>query len=163
MLIRTDILKPWQGERLADGILYPVNIEQVWTPADLAAIGLVSRTPFVVADGFRTVGAASYAVDGAETFATEAIPPPTAQEISDKKDATTAQFDNVDSLTRAAVLVVNDELNRHGAWEAGLTAAIAAATSLANLQTRVAAITPVAQKTPAQIKTAIRAKLGNGA
>lgn len=87
----------------------------------------------------------------------------TAQEISDERDSVVGEFDNVDSITRAAVLVIKDELNRHTTVEKALFDAIAAATSLANLQTRAAAILQVPQRSTADIRAAIRAKLGNGA
>lgn len=37
----------WQGERI-DGILYPRNIEQLWTVEELAAIGLEKHVPVIV-------------------------------------------------------------------------------------------------------------------
>ncbi len=83
MLIRTDTLKPWQGERLA-GILYPLTIEKLWSDPELAAIGLVKRKRFVVPDGQRIVAGASptYAIDGSETYPVEDIPPPTAEQLA---------------------------------------------------------------------------------
>lgn len=66
-------------------------------------------------------------------------------------------------LCRAVVLVTLDEFNAHSTWEAALAAAVAAATSLANLQTRVAAITPIPQRTKAQLLAAMQAKIDAGA
>lgn len=86
----------------------------------------------------------------------------TVQEISDQRDSIAGQFDGVDNIVRAAVLVIMDELNRHSTFHDNLKAAIAAATSLANLQTRIAAVNGIPQRTAADLKTAIRNKLGNG-
>lgn len=71
MLVRTDTLKPWHGERLHDdgGTLYPLNIEQLWSADELLAIGLVPADPFAVPDGKVTTGAPVYALakDGSVT------------------------------------------------------------------------------------------------
>jgi hypothetical protein len=63
---------------------------------------------------------------------------------------------------RALLLMILDEFNLHTTWEAALTAQIAAATSLANLQTRVAAITPIPTRTKANLITAITNKITTG-
>lgn len=62
-------------------------------------------------------------------------------------------------LFLAVVQMVQDEFNNHTTWNTALTTAIAQATSLANLQTRVAAITAIPQRTEAQLKTAIANKI----
>lgn len=59
--------------------------------------------------------------------------------------------------------MILDEFNTHTTWNAALASAIAAATSLANLQTRVAAITAIPQRTEAQLRTAITAKINSTA
>lgn len=67
MLIRFDTLQPWSGsERLPDenGVLYPSNIEELWSAADLAAIGLAIPLPFTAPDGFHAIGAPRYELDG---------------------------------------------------------------------------------------------------
>lgn len=69
---------------------------------------------------------------------------------------------NADSNRRLIIgltQMISDEFNTHTTWNSALTSAIAAATSLANLQTRVAAITAIPQRTEAQVRTAIIAKI----
>jgi hypothetical protein len=81
MLIRTDILKPWKGERLK-GVLYPKNIEALWTEAELLAIELVREVPFVVPDGFRKLpNSCTWDITGQQICDVEAIPAPTQEEI----------------------------------------------------------------------------------
>jgi len=58
-------------------------------------------------------------------------------------------------LIRAVADIIVNQLNLHTTWEASLAAAVAAAASLSDLKTRVAAITPVPSVTLAQAKTAI--------
>lgn len=64
-----------------------------------------------------------------------------------------------DRLVYALSLMILDEFNLHTTFESALLSAIAAATSLANLQTRVAAITAIPQRTAAQVQNAIIAKI----
>ncbi len=93
MLIRTDTLTPWEGERLSDGVLYPKNIEKLWSVEELAAIGLVPMVPFVVPDGHMIIGEATYDATGQQTYPTEPIPPPTPEEIAaDKAEAMDGVF-----------------------------------------------------------------------
>lgn len=77
-----------------------------------------------------------------------------------RRDDIIAAFDTVDDISRAAALVTLDELNRHATLTAAILQAVADATTLANLKSGMALIEPIAQRTPAQIKAAIRAKLG---
>jgi hypothetical protein len=66
-------------------------------------------------------------------------------------------------LARAVVLVTLDEINLLRDFDAQLKAAVAAATSLANLQTRVAAIsTNLTARTKAQLLSAIQSKIDAG-
>lgn len=91
----------------------------------------------------------------------------TAQEIdafhASRRDDIADQFDDIDDVTRAAALVIMDELNRSAALTSGILQAVAAASTLATLKSGIALLQPIAQRTPSQIKTAIRAKLGVGA
>jgi len=80
--------------------------------------------------------------------------------LSAARDATAAAMDQLENYSRAFAEVCLDEFNRHTQWEADFTAAVAAATSLTNLQTRVAAIVPVPVRTLANLKTGVRNKLG---
>lgn len=77
-----------------------------------------------------------------------------------RKDGIAAQFDSVDDIVRAAVLVIMDELNLHSTRLQQILDAAAAATTLANFKSGMAAIQPIPQRTAAQLKAAIRVKLG---
>ncbi len=63
----------------------------------------------------------------------------------------------------ALVLLILDEFNTHSTFEAAMLAAIAAATTLADLKTRMAAITVVPQRTQAQLIAAIKNKIAGTA
>lgn len=92
--------------------------------------------------------------------------PWTAQEIAAavaaRRDSVASRFDNVEDIERAAVLVLADELNRHSARLAAILQAAADASSLATFKTAMAQIQPIPQRLPADLKAAIRQKLGNG-
>ena len=66
-------------------------------------------------------------------------------------------------LLRAALFVLVDELNLRTTSFNALLAAVAAATSLADLKTRVAAITPYPTRTMQQAITAVTNKIDSGA
>lgn len=66
-------------------------------------------------------------------------------------------------LQRAAVLALVDYLNALEGWISSFTAAVAAATSLSNLQTRVAALSVPPAITAANAKAAVQAKINGGA
>ena len=88
MLIRTDTLVPWNGERIGSpALLHPPNIEHLWTVEALAAVGLIQRVPFVLPAGKRTVGNPTYDALGVETYVTEDIPPPTAEQVDAGKES----------------------------------------------------------------------------
>lgn len=65
-------------------------------------------------------------------------------------------------LMRAVVLTVLDEVNLLRAWVTAFKAAVAASTNLANLQTRVAALDNLPQRTASQVRTAIGNKITAG-
>jgi hypothetical protein len=73
-----------------------------------------------------------------------------------------AQFevDNWPIVTKAIVLALIDELNLLREWIVAFKAQTAAATSLANLQTRVAALPDLPDRTVPQAIAAVRAKAG---
>jgi hypothetical protein len=50
-LVRTDTLQPWRGEPLSGGIKHPANIEQLWSAAELDAIGLAKALPPIIPEG----------------------------------------------------------------------------------------------------------------
>jgi hypothetical protein len=77
-----------------------------------------------------------------------------------RRDDVAADMDNVESVIRAAVLVIMDESNSHATALAAIKAAFANNSTVAAIRTAVAAIQMPPQRTAAQLKTAIRAKLG---
>ncbi len=85
---------------------------------------------------------------------------------------TTAQKDAVSFMLRldanskayrAVAALAIDEINTLREWIVSFQAAVAAATSLANLQTRVAALPNLPDRTLAQAKTAFINKVNSGA
>ena len=65
-------------------------------------------------------------------------------------------------LLKSFVLTALDELNLHTTFEAAMLSAVAAASSLADLKTRFAAITPVPQRTKANLITAMTNQINAG-
>lgn len=65
-------------------------------------------------------------------------------------------------LLRAMADVLLSEVNILRGWTVSFKAATAAATSLANLQTRVAALSDLPDRTLAQVKTAIQNEIDSG-
>lgn len=66
------------------------------------------------------------------------------------------------AVDRALALIVLQEVNTLRTWLRDFKAATAAATNLANLQTRVAALPNTPDYTPAQLMNAIKGKLADG-
>jgi len=83
-----------------------------------------------------------------------------AREAEERRDEAATAFDREEDLLRASALVLLDELNLHAERIASILQAAGSATSLSTFKTAMAAINPVPQRTPAQLRTAIRAKLG---
>mgnify|MGYP001600442493 CR=1 FL=1 len=71
-----------------------------------------------------------------------------------------ALIDGMPIFEKAIVLTIIDELNNLREWIVAFKAATAAATSLSNLQTRVAALPDMPDRTPAQAIAAVRNKAG---
>ena len=67
------------------------------------------------------------------------------------------------ALTRALALTTLSEVNNLRQWITSFKAAAAAATNLANLQTRIAALPNVPDRTATQLRTAIKQQLSDGA
>jgi hypothetical protein len=67
-----------------------------------------------------------------------------------------------DKALRATAAVAIDEINLVREWIVSFKAAVAASTNLANLQTRVAALPDLPDRTLAQAKTAWTAKISSG-
>jgi hypothetical protein len=70
-----------------------------------------------------------------------------------------SELDNAERITKGLALTILDELNRLSARIRAFDAAVAASTSLANLQTRTAALADIPDRTVAQLKAAIKAKV----
>jgi len=77
------------------------------------------------------------------------------------RDSTSAQFDAVEDVLRAFALALLDELNLHAARTTAILDAIDNGANLNAVKTAVASIPDVPQRTIANMKTAVRAKLGN--
>lgn len=86
----------------------------------------------------------------------------TADERTDGKNIYGTDTDGQAKLYRAVANVALDEINIVRAWTVSLKAAVAAATSLANLQTRVAALDTLNARTMNQLANAIDAKIDGG-
>jgi len=93
MLIRKDTLRPWEGEVLGE-LRHPLNIEQVWTVEELAAIGLVKAVHAVLPQGMmRLPGPATYDINGVETIPFGPFPEPTPEEIEENIQRRLAHLD----------------------------------------------------------------------
>ena len=85
-----------------------------------------------------------------------------AAELSAARDTTASNLDGLENIHRAAMLVILDEVNLHAQrFSTDFKAAVAGAATLAALKTSVSAIPDVPQRSIAQLKTALRAKLGS--
>jgi hypothetical protein len=78
-------------------------------------------------------------------------------------DAAFAAADDSAARDRAIVLVAIDEINLLRQWITSFKAAVALAASLADLKTRVAALDNLPDRTAAQAKNAVVAKIDAGA
>lgn len=65
-------------------------------------------------------------------------------------------------ILRALADVIRDEINIVRGWTVSFKAEVAASTNLANLQTRVATLSTLSDKTLSQLKTAINNKIDAG-
>lgn len=83
MLIRTDTLQPWKGERLSNDLLYPKNIDALWSDGELLNIGLVHAIQFILPTGYKFDGASTWDATGQEFRPTKLIPPPTPAELEE--------------------------------------------------------------------------------
>ena len=70
-----------------------------------------------------------------------------------------SELDNAERITKGLALTILDELNRVATRIRAFDAAVAAATSLANLQTRVAALSAIPDRTAAQLKAAVKTQV----
>ncbi len=80
---------------------------------------------------------------------------------SASRDLVAAEMDQVEDVVRALTLTILDEINLHATrFSTQLQSAVAGAATFAAMKTAIAAIPAVPQRTIAQLKTALRAKLG---
>lgn len=83
-----------------------------------------------------------------------------AAQLTAVRDAAAAQLDQQEDILRAFMLLVLDEFNAHTAKINAILTAVDNAATLAALKTAVAAIADQPTRTEAQLKAAIKAKLG---
>jgi len=125
---------------------YP-TVDWIHNPDMSAVVGFDSRYWVITGDVVTLMDAAARA--SLDAAALEAA-----------RDSLAGQLDQTEDILRAVVLMVLDELNAHSAKVNALLTAIDNASTLANLKTAVAAIADLPTRTAAQVKTAIRSKLG---
>lgn len=77
------------------------------------------------------------------------------------RDFSADSLDDLEDLLRAYAQVANDESNLHAQRITAILDAIDGAANLAQVKTAIAAIPDVPDRTLAQTKTAVRAKLGS--
>lgn len=110
--------------------------------------------------GGRTATRIASEADLGQALAPYRLRPSKVNMLTGYQDELMAYFEVLDNIGRATALVVMDEDNRIKTDIAAMAAAVAAATSLADLKTRFAAIAFTPQRVGSQIKAAIRARLG---
>ena len=125
---------------------YPVA-DWIHNPDMSAVTGFDSRYWIITGDTVTLMDAASRAA--LDTAAVEAA-----------RDELANQLDQTEDILRAVVMMMLDELNAHAEKTNTLLTAIDNASSLANLKTTVGGIPDLPIRTAAQVKSAIRSKLG---
>ncbi len=83
-----------------------------------------------------------------------------AQRLSDARDDVANRFEGVEDELRAFALAVLDEINLHAERVTAILDASDAAVSLADFKARIGLIDDVPTRTIAQMKAAVRGKLG---
>ena len=125
---------------------YPQQ-DWIWNPDISAVTGWPARYWVITGDSVTLMDAAARA-------ALDALL------LSESRDDLVNQLTSVEDLMRALMLVILDEFNNHALKINSILDAVDAATSLADLKTRIAAIPDYPQRTADQIRTAIRNQLG---
>lgn len=80
--------------------------------------------------------------------------------LDSQREATTAQFDNVEGALRASLLTILDELNAHALKMNAILDAIDNGATLAQVKANIAAVSDYPQRTVQQMRNAINGKLG---
>ncbi|NIT58334.1 MAG: hypothetical protein GWN00_19535 [Aliifodinibius sp.] len=85
-----------------------------------------------------------------------------AQILSDSRDGIIeSQIDNLESVMRQLTVLTMNEINTIRQWLMSFKAEVAAATSFADLQSRIASLIDLPDRTLQQIRTQLRNNLGN--
>jgi hypothetical protein len=96
---------------------------------------------------------------GVSDFAAQAAQAAAQAEAAAALLALESELDNAERITKGLALTILDALNRLSARIREGDAAVAAATSLADLKTRTAALSAIPDRTAAQLKAAVKAKV----
>lgn len=116
---------------------------------DLSAVtGFASKYWIITGDAITLMDVAARAV-------VDAV------ELEAARDATSNELDALESSFRALALVTLAESNKHANKINAILDAIDGAASLADVKTAIAAIADIPTRTTADVKTALRATLGN--
>lgn len=125
---------------------YPVA-EWIIDPDMTAVVGYPSQYWIITGDVVTLMDAAARAqVDTAA--------------VNASRDSTAAVLNEPEAYPRGYALVALDELNAHALKVNSILDAVDAATTLADMKTRIAAITDYPQRTINQMQNAVRSKLG---
>jgi hypothetical protein len=82
-------------------------------------------------------------------------------ELNDARNGTSERMNNVEDIIRALALVTLDDLNLHAARIVAILDAIDNNSTLATIKAAIDAIPDIPQRTGAQLKQAVRSKLGS--
>ena len=147
-----NMTKPSDGERLAYAVAHGRRLHVPSKTANIA-------TSHWVDDGSSATEVVD-AVKSEADLAAEATAAAAAQAASAAAfNAFQAELDNAQLITKGLALTILDELNRTTNRIRDFDAAVKAATSLADLKTRVAGLLPIPERTVAQLKAAVKAKV----
>jgi hypothetical protein len=114
-----------------DGARYTETVTEIWTADELAAQEVHRQAE----------AAAAQAAEAAALLAMQ------------------SELDNAERITKGLALTILDELNRIASRMRDFDAAVQAASTLPDLKTRVAALSKIPDRTAAQLKAAVKAKV----
>lgn len=122
---------------------------------DMSAVAGVPRQYWKAPADWDAVGAGPVEMSAGEKAAVDAA------SLTASRDAATAQIDQLENVLRAVLLVLRDELNLHADKINAILTAIDNGANLAAVKVNILAIADYPQRTVAQLRTAIRGKLGS--
>lgn len=126
---------------------YPV-IDWIREPDLSAVVGWQSKYWIITGDVVTLADAAARAaIDAAD--------------LQTMRDAVVAQLDQTEDVLRAFMLAVLDELNAHAAKINAALSAIDSSTNYSSLKTNIGAVADYPARTVANLRAAVRAKLGS--